>query len=112
MREFELQPVLDEPAGDLLFGFKQRLFMAVGIIHEPRILFLDEPTSGIDPFARRVFWHQIADLSARGTTIIITTHFLEEAEYCDRMMIQEAGRDLSMDEVFLNIVLKARGGYA
>lgn len=132
IREFELQPVLDEPAGDLPFGFKQRLSMAVGIIHEPRILFLDEPTSGIDPFARRVFWHQIADLSARGTTIIITTHFLEEAEYCDRMMIQDAGRmiaygsprevrqqggdgagrDLSMDEVFLNIVLKARGGYA
>ncbi len=126
--EFQLQDILEEKSGDLPFGFKQRLSMAVGTIHEPKILFLDEPTSGIDPFARRVFWHQITDLSSRGTTIIITTHFLEEAEYCDRMMIQDAGKMIaygtpdevriqggatkdyepSMDEVFLNIVMKAR----
>ena len=68
--------------------------MAVGLIHQPRILFLDEPTSGIDPLARRVFWRQITALAAGGTTIIITTHFMEEAEYCDRIMIQDQGRML------------------
>lgn len=91
------------------------------LIHEPQILFLDEPTSGIDPLARRRFWQQITDLSLRGTTIIITTHFMEEAEYCDRFMIQDHGQLLvlgspqsvreqmsmpreDMNEIFLAIV--------
>lgn len=66
--------------------------MAAALLHEPPILFLDEPTSGIDPLARRLFWRQITDLSAKGTTIIVTTHFMEEAEYCDRIMIQDRGQ--------------------
>lgn len=94
-------------------------------MHDPKILFLDEPTSGIDPLARRDFWRQITDLSAKGTTIIITTHFMEEAEYCDRMMIQDHGKllaigtpqhireenvndEATMNEVFITIVEKAR----
>lgn len=70
--------------------------MACALIHEPKILFLDEPTSGIDPLARRNFWRQITTLAARGTTIIITTHFMEEAEYCDRFMIQDNGQLLAI----------------
>lgn len=92
--QFGLQDHLDTAAQDLPGGYKQRLSMAVGLIHQPRILFLDEPTSGIDPLARRVFWRQITALAAGGTTIIITTHFMEEAEYCDRIMIQDQGRML------------------
>ena len=88
---FGLTHLSDVQAGSLPGGYKQRLSMAVGLIHGPRILFLDEPTSGIDPLARREFWRQITALAASGTTIIITTHFMDEAEYCDRMMIQDAG---------------------
>ena len=70
--------------------------MAAGLIHAPDILFLDEPTSGIDPLARRAFWRTITALSAQGVTIVITTHFMEEAEYCDRIAIQDAGRMLAL----------------
>ena len=70
--------------------------MAVGLLHEPEILFLDEPTSGTDPLKRREFWRRITALSEVGTTIIITTHFMEEAEYCDRIVIQDAGRLLAL----------------
>ena len=74
-------------AGSLPGGYKQRLSMAAALLHDPPILFLDEPTSGIDPLARRTFWRQITGLAARGTTIVVTTHFMEEAEYCDRIAI-------------------------
>ena len=94
VRQFSLSDVLHKPAGELPSGYKQRLSMAVGLIHQPRILFLDEPTSGIDPVARRVFWRRITALAAAGTTVIITTHFMEEAEYCDRIMIQDQGKML------------------
>jgi ABC-2 type transport system ATP-binding protein len=70
--------------------------MAVGLLHEPEILFLDEPTSGTDPLKRREFWRRITALSEVGTTIVITTHFMEEAEYCDRIVIQDAGRLLAL----------------
>ncbi len=94
--QFGLTELGDKQAGELPGGYKQRLSMAVGLIHEPRILFLDEPTSGIDPLARRIFWQQITALAAAGTTIVITTHFMDEAEYCDRMMIQDAGRMIAL----------------
>ncbi len=84
------------PAEQLPGGYKQRLSMAAALMHRPRILFLDEPTSGIDPLARRTFWRQITALAAQGTTIIITTHFMEEAEYCDRIMIQAQGKMLAL----------------
>jgi ABC-2 type transport system ATP-binding protein len=70
--------------------------MAAGLLHQPEILFLDEPTSGIDPLARREFWRTITALAQLGVTIIVTTHFMEEAEYCDRIAIQDAGRMLAL----------------
>ena len=140
LNEFHLTEVQNTAAKMLPGGYKQRLSMAAALLHKPRILFLDEPTSGIDPLARRTFWRQITDLSAGGTTVIITTHFMEEAEYCDRMMIQDHGELLaigtpseirekikekdgkrthsdeavSMNEVFIRIVENARqtGGTA
>jgi ABC-2 type transport system ATP-binding protein len=94
LTQFELAPAAR--AGDLPGGYKQRLAMAAGLLHEPDILFLDEPTSGIDPLARRAFWRTITSLSRGGVTIIITTHFMEEAEYCDRIAIQDAGHLLAL----------------
>lgn len=125
--EFHLEARMDEAAGRLPGGYKQRLSMAAALIHAPGILFLDEPTSGIDPLARRTFWQEITRLAAGGTTIIITTHFMEEAEYCDRFMIQDHGRLLAlgspaeiraqlgmegapMDDIFVAIVERARAG--
>jgi ABC-2 type transport system ATP-binding protein len=83
-------------SGDLPGGYQQRLAMAVGLLHEPGILFLDEPTSGIDPPARRAFWRTITGLAGGGVTIIITTHFMEEAEYCDRVAILDSGTLLAL----------------
>lgn len=96
MQQFDLEGREKSPSGQLPGGFKQRLAMAVGLLHEPEILFLDEPTSGTDPLKRREFWRRITALSEVGTTIIITTHFMEEAEYCDRIVIQDAGRLLAL----------------
>jgi ABC-2 type transport system ATP-binding protein len=70
--------------------------MAAALLHEPKILFLDEPTSGIDPIARRLFWRTITALAQGGVTTIVTTHFMEEAEYCDRIAIQDAGHVLAL----------------
>ncbi|URL56862.1 ABC transporter ATP-binding protein [Luteibacter flocculans] len=94
--QFELERSGGAPAGSLPGGFRQRLAMATGLLHEPDILFLDEPTSGADPLARREFWRRITALAESGTTIIITTHFMEEAEYCDRVVIQDAGQVLAL----------------
>lgn len=94
--EFDLASHRRTEAGTLPGGFKQRMAMAAALVHEPDILFLDEPTSGADPLARRGFWKRITALAATGTTVIITTHFLEEAEYCDRILIQDAGERLAI----------------
>jgi ABC-2 type transport system ATP-binding protein len=94
LKQFGLDPSVQ--SGILPAGYKQRLAMATGLLHEPDILFLDEPTSGIDPLARRAFWRTITDLAKSGVTIIITTHFMEEAEYCDRIAIQDAGQMLAL----------------
>jgi len=91
MEQFELGPLARLPAGQLPGGYKQRLAMAAALLHEPQILFLDEPTSGADPLARREFWRRITALAANGVTVIVTTHFMEEAEYCDRVVILDAG---------------------
>ncbi|UJA00836.1 ATP-binding cassette domain-containing protein [Acinetobacter johnsonii] len=92
--QFELKQ--HAKSGDLPNGFKQRLSMAAALLHQPEIVFLDEPTSGIDPLARRSFWYTIGELANQGMTIIVTTHFMEEAEYCDRIAIQDAGKLLAI----------------
>ena len=94
LEQFRLDPAAR--SADLPGGYKQRLAMAASLLHEPEILFLDEPTSGIDPLARRAFWRTITALAQGGVTIIVTTHFMEEAEYCDRIAIQDAGRMLAL----------------
>ncbi|OCJ07448.1 ABC transporter ATP-binding protein [Rhizobium sp. AC27/96] len=126
--QFELGQFSRLPSGQLPGGFKQRLALAAALLHEPDILFLDEATSGADPLARRQFWGRITALSEQGVTIIVTTHFMEEAEYCDRIIILDAGRNLAegtpveirahagangetaatMEEAFIAIVEKER----
>ena len=120
-KEFQLVDVIDRAAKTLPGGVKQRLAMAVALLHRPSILFLDEPTSGADVPTRRQFWRWMTALAAQGTTIIVTTHFMEEALYCDRLLIQDAGQSVvlgtpqevrgeaaTMDEAFIRIVEKAR----
>lgn len=94
--EFGLGEWRDKAAAALPGGYKQRLAMAVALLHEPDILFLDEPTSGVDPFARREFWLRINGFAEQGVTVVVTTHFMEEAEYCDRMLIMSQGETLAM----------------
>ncbi|MBX9606503.1 MAG: ATP-binding cassette domain-containing protein [Gammaproteobacteria bacterium] len=94
---FDLADSAAQLAGLLPLGYKQRLAMACALMHAPEILFLDEPTSGVDPLARREFWLRINALARRGVTVLVTTHFMEEAEYCDRVAILAAGRLLALD---------------
>jgi ABC-type multidrug transport system ATPase subunit len=94
--EFGLAAWRDKAAGQLPGGYKQRLAMAAALLHEPEILFLDEPTSGVDPLARREFWLRINGFAQQGVTVVVTTHFMEESEYCDRMLIMSLGETLAM----------------
>ncbi len=91
MQAFELASYADTSSGDLPLGYKQRLAMAAALLHEPDILFLDEPTSGVDPLARREFWQRINALAESGVTVLVTTHFMDEANYCDRLVIMADG---------------------
>jgi ABC-2 type transport system ATP-binding protein len=93
--QFDLAEFVNLPSGELPGGFKQRLAMAAALLHEPELLFLDEPTSGADPLARREFWRRITALAEQGVTVVVTTHFMEEAEYCDRIAIMDGGRVLA-----------------
>jgi ABC-2 type transport system ATP-binding protein len=128
MEQFELGAHARTTSAQLPGGYKQRLAMAAALLHEPEILFLDEPTSGADPLARRSFWRRITALAEQGVTIIITTHFMQEAEYCDEIAVMDAGRMLaqgspahlrelartaarpepSMDDAFIAVVEQAR----
>jgi ABC-2 type transport system ATP-binding protein len=96
LQQFELERMADVSSTDLPLGYKQRLALACALMHEPEILFLDEPTSGVDPLARREFWRRINLLAEQGVTVLVTTHFMEEAEYCDRLAIMAAGEILSL----------------
>ena len=92
---FSLEPHLQSNAALLPLGFKQRLALACATLHAPAVLFLDEPTSGVDPLMRREFWHHINALTTRGVAIVVTTHFMEEAEYCDRIGLIWSGRKIA-----------------
>jgi ABC-2 type transport system ATP-binding protein len=127
--QFKLEPFILLPSAQLPGGYKQRLAMAAALLHRPEILFLDEPTSGADPFARREFWQRITSLAAHGVTVIVTTHLMAEAEYCDRAAILDngkvlaqgtpaelrahasgpAGHSATMEDAFIAIVLEGRG---
>ena len=121
MQAFGLTALAGRPAGTLPGGYKQRLSMATALIHHPQILFLDEPTSGADIPTRRRFWRWVTALARQGTTVVVTTHFMEEALYCDRILIQDAGKSLilgtpeavragcaTMNEAFIRVVTNAR----
>jgi ABC-2 type transport system ATP-binding protein len=94
---FELAPMLDDSPDDLPLGFKQRLALACALMHRPKVLFLDEPTSGVDPITRREFWTHITGLVGKGVTVLVTTHFMEEAEYCDRVALVNRGQLIALD---------------
>ena len=87
-----LSHAADQIVRTLPLGWRQKLALSVALLHEPRIVFLDEPTSGVDPIARRQFWELIYEAAASGTTVLVTTHYMDEAEYCDRISIMVAGR--------------------
>ncbi len=113
-----LEKIQNERASELPLGWRQRLALATAIVHKPTILFLDEPTSGVDPGARRDFWDLIYEMAGEGVSVLATTHYMDEAEYCDRVSIMDAGKieaidspgglkstynAKNMDEVFLSI---------
>jgi ABC-2 type transport system ATP-binding protein len=95
-----LRLVRDLPVGELPLGFRQRLALATAIVHNPALLILDEPTSGVDPLARRSFWDLIYELAGSGVTAFVTTHYMDEAEFCQRVGIMRRGRLLAMDSPF------------
>ncbi|SFD71882.1 ABC transporter ATP-binding protein [Flavobacterium phragmitis] len=120
-----IQDLADKRVGSLPLGWKQKLAFSTAIIHKPEIVFLDEPTGGVDPLTRRQFWDLIYEASSNGITIFVTTHYMDEAEYCDRVSIMVDGRvealespsnlkkqfNLgSMDEVFYHLAREAKRG--
>ena len=94
VKDFSLEKFLNTKSGELPFGVQRQLSMACALLHHPKILFLDEATSGADPLARRKFFDKVLELSSYGTSVIVTTHFMEEAEYCDNFLIQDRGKIL------------------
>ncbi len=97
IEELQLQDVANQLVGSLPLGWKQKLSFSVALLHEPKIVFLDEPTGGVDPITRRQFWELIYAQAHKGTTIFVTTHYMDEAEYCDRVSIMVDGRIEALD---------------
>ena len=97
IRELGLEEVADKLVGALPLGWKQKLSFSVALLHEPKIVFLDEPTGGVDPITRRQFWEMIYAEANKGTTIFVTTHYMDEAEYCDRVSIMVEGKIEALD---------------
>ena len=123
----KLEAAADSRVSALPLGWRQKLAFSVALLHRPTIVFLDEPTSGVDPITRRQFWELIYETAQAGTTVLVTTHYMDEAEYCDRISIMVAGRiealgtpaDLqrergvrSMDELFVQLARPAAGAGA
>ena len=118
LEELDLKSVANKTVASLPLGWKQRLAFAISMVHEPEIVFLDEPTGGVDPNVRRQFWETIYYVAGQGRTVFVTTHYMDEAEYCDRVSIMVDGKiealdtpntlkkqfnATSMDEVFLKL---------
>lgn len=97
IHKLDLQAVANDPIGRLPLGWKQKLAFSVAVFHEPKIVFLDEPTGGVDPVTRRVFWKMIYEAADRGITIFVTTHYMDEAEYCDRVSMMVDGKIEALD---------------
>jgi ABC-2 type transport system ATP-binding protein len=122
LKELELESEKNILVGSLPLGWKQKLAFSVAIFHEPRIVFLDEPTGGVDPITRREFWQLIYEAASEGITVFVTTHYMDEAEYCNRVSIMVDGKieamdtpagmkksmgAVSMNDVFLQLARKA-----
>lgn len=97
VKELQIEDIIDSLVGSLPLGWKQKLSFSVALLHEPKIVFLDEPTGGVDPITRRQFWEMIYTQACKGTTIFVTTHYMDEAEYCDRVSIMVAGKIEALD---------------
>jgi ABC-2 type transport system ATP-binding protein len=123
LKQLHLEKDADKLVSSLPLGWKQKLAFSVAIFHEPSIVFLDEPTGGVDPVTRREFWNMIYNAAEAGITVFVTTHYMDEAEYCDRISIMVDGRidaldtpaalrknfnAASMDEVFITLARKAK----
>ena len=121
---FNFAPILEQTPESLPLGFKQRLALACALMHKPEIVFLDEPTSGVDPITRREFWIHINSLVDKGVTVMVTTHFMDEAEYCDRIALinhgkvitlgspnqlkQQVATNATMEQTFVKLVLDSQ----
>ncbi|AWM15249.1 ABC transporter [Flavobacterium sediminis] len=97
IKRLDMENVADERVGQLPLGWKQKLAFSVALLHEPKIVFLDEPTGGVDPITRRQFWEMIDEEAHNGTTIFVTTHYMDEAEYCTRVSIMVDGKIEALD---------------
>lgn len=97
IEELQLEAVASKLVGSLPLGWKQKLAFSVALLHEPKIVFLDEPTGGVDPITRRQFWEMIYAEAHKGTTLFVTTHYMDEAEYCDRVSIMVEGKIEALD---------------
>jgi ABC-2 type transport system ATP-binding protein len=97
LEKLNFQEYEDKLISDLPLGFKQKLAFSVAVLHDPKIVFLDEPTGGVDPITRRQFWEMIYETASRGITVFVTTHYMDEAEYCDRVSIMNEGKIVALD---------------
>lgn len=97
LRQLHLEAEKNKLVSELPLGWKQKLAFSVAVFHEPQLVFLDEPTGGVDPLTRRQFWNMIYEASDRGVTIFVTTHYMDEAEYCDRVSIMVDGKIAALD---------------
>lgn len=97
LHKLQFQDYENRMISDLPLGLRQKLAFSVAVLHEPKIVFLDEPTGGVDPITRRQFWETIYETSSRGITVFVTTHYMDEAEYCDRISIMNEGKIVALD---------------
>jgi ABC-2 type transport system ATP-binding protein len=97
LEKLQFQDYENRMISDLPLGLRQKLAFSVAVLHEPKIVFLDEPTGGVDPITRRQFWETIYETSSRGITVFVTTHYMDEAEYCDRISIMNEGKIVALD---------------